>query len=93
LLQAYRRVKSRKSRLAADILETIKARFRKPEFDDQPGQIRDYVCWALNGGPAYYASPTPQTCKVKRGEPGYIVSTFVIAITLLGSLINVNVFY
>lgn len=70
---AYKRLNSRQSKLAGDILQAIKKFFDKPEFLKQPAKIREYVHWALRGdGPAYYQIPTPQSCSVPRDDPGYI---------------------
>ncbi|KAI0298193.1 hypothetical protein BC826DRAFT_907194 [Russula brevipes] len=70
---AYKRLNSRKSKLAAEILKDVKKFFDKTEFLNQPVKIREYVRWALRGdGPAYYQLPTPQSCNVPRDDPGYI---------------------
>jgi hypothetical protein len=74
-LKAYRRIKSRKSKIASGILDTVKTFFEQPEFVNQPERIREYVRWALQGdGPGYYRIPTPKTCTVEREHPDYIVS-------------------
>jgi hypothetical protein len=79
LCQAYKRIKSRKSKIGSDILDDIKRFFRGPEFAGKRDKIREYVLWALRpGGPAYYAKPTPKECKVSRKEPGYIVRIFCL---------------
>jgi hypothetical protein len=80
-LQAYQRIKSRKSKLASRILDDVKAFFNKNQFGNQPLKIRDYVCWALKpDGPAYYQSPTPQSNKVNRGHKDYVVSLLVAVV-------------
>jgi hypothetical protein len=78
-LQAYQRIKSRKSKLASGILDDVKAFFNKNQIGNQPLKIRDYVRWALKpDGPAYYQSPTPQSNKVNRGHKDYVVSLAVV---------------
>jgi hypothetical protein len=74
-LQAYQRVKSRKSKVASGVLEAVKKFFEKDEFANKPHEIRDYAHWALKpDGPAYYKVPTPKSCKVDRNHPDYVVS-------------------
>ena len=74
--QAYQRVKTRKSKLASSVLEAVKKFFERSEFPNQPQKIRDYVRGALKpDGAAYYRFPTPQSCKVIRNHPDYIVSS------------------
>ena len=83
IYQAYKRLNSRKSKLAAEILKAVKKLFNEAEFCNQPTKIREYVCWALRGdGPAYYKLPTPQTCNITRGDPNYIVSHFTLQFPL-----------
>ncbi|PPQ83817.1 hypothetical protein CVT25_001031 [Psilocybe cyanescens] len=55
---AYSRIKARKSRLAIDILDSVKKFFKQAEFTDKPQAVHEYVYWALRpGGPAYYSKP------------------------------------
>jgi hypothetical protein len=73
--QACSRIKSRKSKLAAAVLDNIKTFFEGPEFVGKPAKIREYVRWALRtGGPAYYAVPIPKEGTANREHPHYIVS-------------------
>ena len=82
--QAYKHLKSKKSKLASDVLEGIKDFFKGPDFVDQPAKVRDYVRWALHpGGPAYYAVPTPKECKGLRRAPGYKVGSCAMFIACL----------
>lgn len=72
--QAYNRIKTRKSKLASDVLAVIQKFFDETAFRDKPEKIRQYVRWALKpDGPAYYESPTPQECKADRTHTDYIV--------------------
>ncbi|KDR70756.1 hypothetical protein GALMADRAFT_144627 [Galerina marginata CBS 339.88] len=58
---AYKHLKSKKSKLASDVLDGVK-----------PEAVRDYVRWALRPGrPAYYAVPIPEECQGSRKAPGY----------------------
>jgi len=83
-LQAYLRVKSRKSKLASGVLEAVKKFFERGEFPGQPQKIRDYVRWVLKpDGAAYYQFPTPQSCKVDRNHPGYVVSSYFTCYTCM----------
>ena len=73
--QAYQRMKSQKSLLAIEIIDSIKKFFKSAEFAGRPDQICEYILWALRpGGLAYYGIPTPQKCRVKPDNPNYIVS-------------------
>ncbi|KAH8977842.1 hypothetical protein EDB86DRAFT_3109076 [Lactarius hatsudake] len=55
---AYDRMKTRRSKIASDVLMLVKTFFERAEFKDQPEKIKDYVHWALKaGGPAYYENP------------------------------------
>ncbi|KAG5640305.1 hypothetical protein DXG03_009295 [Asterophora parasitica] len=44
---AYKRLNSRKSKLASGILEGVVRFFEGDNFVNQPTKIRDYVCWAI----------------------------------------------
>ena len=74
MIQAYGRSKSRRSKLATTILETVKKFFEQLEFANQPQKICEYVCWVLRpDGPAYYKVPTPQSSKLDQSHPDYQV--------------------
>ncbi|KAI9436717.1 hypothetical protein H4582DRAFT_1816412, partial [Lactarius indigo] len=69
---AYDRMKTRRSKLASDVLLLVKTFFERAEFKDQPDKIRDYVHWALrSGGPAYYENPVPKSSKLRKDDPNY----------------------
>ena len=77
LWKAYDRMKTRKSKLAIQILTLVKAFFDGAEFRNRPERIREYVVWALRtGGPAYYENPVPISCKLRTDDPSYPVSFF-----------------
>ncbi|KAF8260234.1 hypothetical protein EI94DRAFT_1706462 [Lactarius quietus] len=43
-------------------------------FRKRHEKIRDYVHWALgSGGPAYYEIPVPESCMLRKGDPGFPV--------------------
>ena len=68
-------MKSRKSLLAIEIIDSIKKFLESAEFAGRPDQIHGYVLWALRpGGLVYYGIPMPQECRVKPDNPNYIVS-------------------
>ncbi|KAH9019688.1 hypothetical protein EDB85DRAFT_2153576 [Lactarius pseudohatsudake] len=69
---AYDRMKTRRSKIASDILVLVKTFFERAEFQDQPEKIKDYVHWALkSGGPAYYENPVPKSSKLRKDDPNY----------------------
>ncbi|KJA18015.1 hypothetical protein HYPSUDRAFT_145626, partial [Hypholoma sublateritium FD-334 SS-4] len=85
-IRACSQMKSRKSSIGSNALEIVHKFFRKKPFAGNPEKIREYVLWALRpGGPAYYSEPTPQDCKAKPNQSGYIApsgflqSEFVLA--------------
>jgi hypothetical protein len=70
---------TQKSKIAGDVLDFIKKFFQSAEFVHRPDKICEYVHWALKpGGSAYYQLLTPQTCKVARDHPGYVVHFIVL---------------
>ncbi|KAN0135021.1 hypothetical protein V8E53_007139 [Lactarius tabidus] len=84
---AYDRMKTRRSKLANEILVVVKTFFDSAEFRDQPERVREYVRWALRlGGPAYYETPVPLSCKLRKDDPnypkpdGFLCSQFVLPI-------------
>ncbi|KAI9436780.1 hypothetical protein F5148DRAFT_1294502 [Russula earlei] len=87
-IQAYNRIKTRKSKIASSILTEIQKFFDKMMFHNKPEKIREYVRWALSpGGPAYYKMPTPQECRVQyflmafyQPPDGFLLSEFVAPI-------------
>ncbi|KAH9172314.1 hypothetical protein EDB89DRAFT_2069978 [Lactarius sanguifluus] len=69
---AYDRMKTRRSKIASDVLMLVKTFFERAEFKDQPEKIKDYVHWALKaGGPAYYENPVPKSSKLRKDDPNY----------------------
>ncbi|KAH8977244.1 hypothetical protein EDB86DRAFT_3092825 [Lactarius hatsudake] len=69
---AYDRMKTRRSKVASDVLILVKMFFERAEFKDQPEKIKDYVHWALrSGGPAYYENPVPKSSKLRKDDPNY----------------------
>ena len=75
--KAYDRMKTRRSKLASQILTHVKTLFDGAEFRNRPERIREYVLWALRtGGPAYYETPVPISCKLRKDDPSYPVSFF-----------------
>ncbi|KAN0130004.1 hypothetical protein V8E53_012158 [Lactarius tabidus] len=84
---AYDRMKTWRSKLANEILVVVKTFFDSAEFRDQPERVREYVRWALqSGGPAYYETPVPLSCKLRKDDPnylkpdGFLCSQFVLLI-------------
>jgi hypothetical protein len=72
--QAYDRIKTRKSKIASSVLVLVQEFFDRTAFRDKQDKIREYVRWAVRpDGPAYYANPTPQDCRVNHAHPDYIV--------------------
>jgi len=69
-------MKTRRSKIASSILTSVKAFFNGDEFRNRPEKIREYVRWALgNGGPAYFETPVPVSCTLRRDDPNYPVSS------------------
>ncbi|KAH9029133.1 hypothetical protein EDB84DRAFT_1562925 [Lactarius hengduanensis] len=64
---AYDRMKTRRSKIASDVLVLVKTFFERAEFQDQPEKIKDYVHWALkSGGPAYYETLSQSPASLER---------------------------
>ena len=75
LRKAYDRTKTRRSKLTNQILTLVKTFFDGAKFRNQPERIREYVLWVLwTGGPAYYETPVPISCKLQKDDPNYPVS-------------------
>lgn len=71
-------MKTRRSKIASEVLTLVKTFFERVEFKDKPEKIRDYVHWALrSGGPAYYETPVPKSSKFRKEDPDYVVSLFL----------------
>lgn len=69
--QAYNRVKSRKSKLANDVLNLVKNHFAGSSDLRDPKDIREYVCSAIGrGGSAYYAKLKPKEAVASDKENG-----------------------
>ena len=71
-------MKTRRSKIASDVLTLVRMFFERAEFKNQPEKIKDYVHWALrSGGPAYYETPVPKSCTLRKDDPDYPVSPFL----------------
>ncbi|KAH9066943.1 hypothetical protein EDB83DRAFT_2519259 [Lactarius deliciosus] len=69
---AYNRMKTRRSKIASDVLTLVKTFFERVEFKNQPEKVKEYVHWALRaGGPAYYDIPVPKSCTLRKDDPDY----------------------
>lgn len=70
-------MKTWRSKIAIDVLTLVKKFFDSAEFRNQPERIKEYVHWALwSGGPAYYETPVPMLCTMRKDDPNYPVSFF-----------------
>jgi hypothetical protein len=68
-------MKTKRSKIASDILKLVKIYFEGPEFKDRPDKVKDYILWALQaGGPVYYEYPVLKLAVLKKGNPAYLVS-------------------
>ncbi|KAH9013111.1 hypothetical protein EDB85DRAFT_2098465 [Lactarius pseudohatsudake] len=68
---AYDRMKTRRSKIASDVLILVKTFFEGTEFRNRPERIKEHVRWALRvGGAAYYETPVPKSCTLKLNDPG-----------------------
>ena len=68
-------MKTRKSKVASDVLAIVRKFFETGEYRNRPEKIRSYIRWALGpGGPAYYETPIPESCMLRRDDPDYPVS-------------------
>ncbi|KAH9014755.1 hypothetical protein EDB85DRAFT_1876224 [Lactarius pseudohatsudake] len=84
---AYDRMKTRRSKIASDVLTLVKTFFEGAEFKNQPEKVKEYVHWALRcGGPAYYEIPVPMSCTLRKDHPdyprpdGFLRSQFILPI-------------
>lgn len=83
LKQACKRLNTRRSKIASEVLDQVKQFFKDADFSHQPQEIRDYANWALRGdGPGFYFEPTPRYCTISKDDPTYIVSFSVLFIIL-----------
>jgi hypothetical protein len=74
--KAYSRMKTRRSKIASDVLTCVKTFFADSEFKN-PDNVKEYIHWALkNGGPAYYSTPIPMECTQRDPHPDDPVSFF-----------------
>jgi len=74
-LQAFDRIKNKRSLIASDALKRVKSYFEDDRFLDQSKEVKRHVWWALRpDGPAYHAMPTLIDCPCKPKDLGYIVS-------------------
>ena len=70
-------MKTRRSKITNDVLILVKTFFEAAEFKNRPERIKDYVYWALRrGGPAYYETPIPKSCKLSLNDPDCPVGHF-----------------
>ncbi|KAF8256387.1 hypothetical protein EI94DRAFT_1711676 [Lactarius quietus] len=83
---AYNQMKMRRSKIASDVLQLVKTFFEGPQFKNRE-DIKAYVFWALqSGGPAYYETPIPKSCRLKIDDPncpkpdGFLRSRFILPI-------------
>ncbi|KAH9025701.1 hypothetical protein EDB83DRAFT_2656378 [Lactarius deliciosus] len=68
---AYDRMKTRRSKIASDVLLLVKTFFEGTEFRNRPERIKEHVRWALRfRGGAYYETPVPKSCTLKPNDPG-----------------------
>ncbi|TFK32681.1 hypothetical protein BDQ12DRAFT_670903 [Crucibulum laeve] len=75
LQTAYEQLKTKKLKIASDVLDDVRKFFEKPEFSCSPQKIHDYMHWALQAkGPAYYRILTPQNCMPPNG---FLQSQFI----------------
>ncbi|KAI9435240.1 hypothetical protein BJY52DRAFT_1197719 [Lactarius psammicola] len=84
---AYNQMKTRRSKIASDVLTLVRIFFECAKFKNQPEKIKDYVHWALrSGGPAYYETPVPKSCTLRKDDPdypipdGFLCSQFILPI-------------
>ena len=67
-------MKTRRSKLASEILELVKTFFKGDKFRNRPDSVKEYIHWALgSGGPAYYETPIPILCTLQPDDPDYPV--------------------
>ena len=67
-------MKTRRSKIASDVLTLVRTFFNDAEFKNRPERIKEYVRWALrSGGPAYYEIPVPMSCTLRKDDPNYPV--------------------
>ena len=68
-------MKTQKSKVASDVLAIVRKYFETGEYRNQPEKIQSYVHWALgSSGPAYYKTPDPESCMLRRDDLDYLVS-------------------
>lgn len=74
-MKAYQRLSEKRSQFGADAISIVKDFFARSPTLSTSDNIAAYAKWALKpNGPALYKIPTPETCLIGKGEPGYIVS-------------------
>jgi hypothetical protein len=72
-------MKTRRSKIANDMLILVKTFFEGAEFKNRPERIKEYIRWALRaGGPVYYETPVPKLCVLRLNDPDCPVSFFTI---------------
>ncbi|KAF8800254.1 hypothetical protein BYT27DRAFT_7175602 [Phlegmacium glaucopus] len=71
--EACKRLNTRQSKIASDVLEEVKQFFKDCDFADKPESIKDYSLWAVRyDGPGFYQGPTPRQCTYPRDHANYI---------------------
>ena len=69
-------MKTRRSKIASDVFTSVKTFFEATKFKNVDA-MRDYIHWALqSGGPAFYETPIPMSCTLKKDDPDGPVSAF-----------------
>jgi hypothetical protein len=54
-MQACKRLNTRRSKIASDVLKEVKKFFKESEFVNKPEKIKDWAHWALHyDGPGFY---------------------------------------
>lgn len=72
-MQACKRLNTRRSKIASDVLEEVKKFFKESEFVNKPEKIKDWAHWALRyDGPGFYLGPAPRH-SVSRDHADYVV--------------------
>ncbi|ESK81738.1 hypothetical protein Moror_11555 [Moniliophthora roreri MCA 2997] len=70
---AYRWTGDCRMIVVSTLIKTIQLFFKNHnEYADKPELIKKYCTWVLrDDGPAIYSQPTPSSCTVRQGKPGY----------------------
>lgn len=77
----------KRSSFGSNAIEVIDTFFKQPEYSNRPDLIARFASWAVQpNGPGFFSTPTPDGCRAREGEEGYIVSrsvTYVILFLML----------